>query len=453
MSEGGPPSSPPSSALLTDHYELTMLEALLRSGTADRRAVFEVFARHLPPGRRYGVVAGTGRLLEELAAFRFEADQLAWLRHSGVVSPATLEWLARYRFSGTIRGYHEGELFVGGSPVLTVEGPLAEALVLETMVLSVLNHDSAVAAAGARMVVAAGGRPLVEAGGRRTHERAAPAAARAAYLVGFAGTSNLEAGRRWGVPTGGTAAHALVMAHRDELDAFRAQVASAGVATTLLVDTYDLVTGLDRAVAAAGPDLGAVRIDSGDLDAAARIARGRLDALGATSTRIVVSGDLDEWRIAALRHAPVDRMLVGTALVGGSGAPTAGFVYKLVAVADGPGDHAPLRPVAKTSPDKATRGGCKVAHRRYDEAGRPVAEVLTPVPDLRRPAAAAPADPGLRPLQVPLVEVGTVLPTAPDLSAARAHHARCRAELPAAALSLEPGGPAFAVDHDAGPPR
>src|SRR5689334_17282115 len=127
-----------------------MLQASLRSGTADRRAVFEVFARHLPPGRRYGVVAGTGRLLEELAAFRFEADQLAWLRHSGVVSPATLEWLARYRFSGTIRGYHEGELFVGGSPVLTVEGPLAEALVLETMVLSVLNHDSAVAAAGAR---------------------------------------------------------------------------------------------------------------------------------------------------------------------------------------------------------------------------------------------------------------------------------------------------------------
>ena len=263
--------------------------------------------------------------------------------------------------------------------------------------------------------------------------------------MGFVGTSNLEAGRRWGVPTGGTAAHALVMAHRDELSAFRAQVATAGASTTLLVDTYDLVTGLEHAVTAAGAGLAAVRIDSGDLAEAARTARTRLDALGATSTQIVVSGDLDEWRIAALRDAPVDRMLVGTALVGGSGAPTAGFVYKLVAVADRPGPDAPLRPVAKSSPDKATRGGCKVAHRRYDTAGRPVAEVLTLVADPRRAAPPHRGGTDLRPLQVVLVEDGTVPPAAPGLTEARAHHARCREELPATALSPEPGAPAFAV--------
>src|SRR4051794_15040505 len=191
---GSPSSTGVSTALLTDRYELTMLAAALADGTATRRCVFEVFARRLPDGRRYGVVAGTARLLESVARFRFGSQELAAL--ADVVDPATLDWLAEYRFAGDIDGYPEGELFFPGSPILTVTGSFVDAVMLETLTLSILNHDSAVAAAAARMVTAAAGRPLIEMGSRRTHEAAAVAAARAAYLAGVSATSNLEAPRR-----------------------------------------------------------------------------------------------------------------------------------------------------------------------------------------------------------------------------------------------------------------
>lgn len=436
-----PPSEPSNhevdlagTALLTDHYELTMVDAAIRSGVAGRRSVFECFFRRLPPGRRYGVVAGTGRLLDAIDAFRFDADALRWLRDQRFLAEETVEWLAGYRFGGTIHGYPEGELCFPGSPVLTVEGTFAEAVVLETLVLSVLNHDSAVAAAGARMVSAAAGRPLLEAGGRRTAEWAAPAAARAAYLVGFAATSNLEAGRRWGVPTGGTTAHSFVLAHASEREAFEAQVARTGPSTTLLVDTYDLEAGIRNAVAVAGPALGAVRIDSGDPLEQTNLARKLLDDLGATGTQIVLSGDLDEYAIEALlaAGAPVDRMLVGTQLVTGSGAPTAGMVYKLVAVADGAGST--VRPVAKTSTGKESRGGRKWAGRRYDTDGFALAELVV---------AGEPSDaPTVRPLQVTFVEAGRrVGPTTMD--DARRHHDQARATLRPEHLELAPGPPAI----------
>ena len=198
-----------STALLTDHYELTMLQAALRSGAAQRRCVFEVFARRLPEGRRYGVVAGTGRLVEAVRAFRFGADELAALRERGVVDEQTLDFLAGYRFSGDISGYAEGECYFPGSPLVVVEAPFAEGVLLETLILSILNHDAAVAAAASRMVTAAGDRPCLEMGSRRTHEQAAVAAARAAYVAGFAATSNLEAGRTYGVPTTGTSGRCL----------------------------------------------------------------------------------------------------------------------------------------------------------------------------------------------------------------------------------------------------
>src|SRR5581483_10557009 len=233
-----------STALLTDRYELTMLGAALRDGTADRRCVFEVFARRLPDGRRYGVVAGTGRLIDAIADFTFDADTLADLRAGGIIDDTADEYLADYRFAGDIDGYPEGELHFPYSPVLTVTGTFAEAVVLETLVLSVLNHDSAVAAAAARMVCAAGDRPLIEMGSRRTHERAAVAAARAAYLAGFTTTSNLAAGSRWGVPTIGTSAHAFTLLYDDEPTAFAAQVDALGADTTLLVDTYDVAEGI-----------------------------------------------------------------------------------------------------------------------------------------------------------------------------------------------------------------
>src|ERR1022692_297520 len=321
--------------LLTDHYELTMLRAALHSGAAHRRAVFEVFARSLPGGRRYGVIAGQGRLLEALARFRFSDDDLRYLADAGVLDDATLRYLESYSFCGDIWGYSEGDCYFPGSPILVVEGTFAEAVLLETVALSILNHDCAIASAASRIVTAAGDRPLIEMGSRRTHERAAVASARAAYIAGFASTSNLQAGYQYQLPTSGTSAHAFTLLYDDERRAFQAQVDALGTGTTLLADTYDVATAVATAVEVAGPDLGAVRIDSGDLGVVASEVRAQLDSLGARKTRIVLTGDLDEHSIAALAAAPADGYGVGTSLVIGSGAPTAALVYKLVARADG----------------------------------------------------------------------------------------------------------------------
>jgi nicotinate phosphoribosyltransferase len=416
----------PAPALFTDRYELTMVAAALADGTADRDCVFEVFARRLPHGRRYGVLAGTGRLLEELPRFRFGDDELSALRAQGITDARLLDWLADFRFSGDIDGYAEGDLFFPGSPVLTVRAPFAEGVLLETLALSVLNHDSAIASAAARMVAAACERPCIEMGSRRTHEEAAVAAARAAFLVGFASTSNLEAGRRYGVPTTGTSAHAFTLLHDDEESAFRAQVATLGAGTTLLVDTYDVDQGIRTAVKVAGPELGGIRLDSGDLPTLATHARALLDELGATSTRVVVTSDLDEYAIAGLMAAPVDRYGVGTSLVTGSGAPTMGMVYKLVE-RDG-------IPVAKKSEGKNSVGGRKHAVRRHDPDGTATAEVVSSAP-------ITPRD-GDRDLVVPLVRAGAVCsPATPSeaLTAARAHHEQVRTALPPEAWALSRG--------------
>ncbi len=364
-----------SPALFTDHYELTMVNASLRDRTSGRDCVFEVFARRLPTGRRYGVVAGTGRLIDLIRDFRFDPDDIAYLQDAGVVDDSTAKWLADYEFTGDISGYAEGELFFPGSPILTVRGGFAECVMLETLILSVLNHDCAIAAAAARMVTAARGRPIIEMGSRRSHEQAAVAAARAAYLAGFAYTSNLAAGRLYAIPTTGTAAHAFTLLHDDEPAAFQSQVAALGPATTLLVDTYDISQGIRNAIAVAGPGLRAIRIDSGDLSVLAAQSRELLDSLGASDTKIVVSGDLDEYAIAALAAEPVDVYGAGTAVVTGSGAPTAGLVYKLVEV-DG-------RPVVKRSENKATVGGRKTAVRRHKPTGTAVEEIVVSqgVPD------------------------------------------------------------------------
>jgi nicotinate phosphoribosyltransferase len=419
---------PQSTALLTDRYELTMLGSALRDGSAQRRCVFEVFARRLPDGRRYGVVDGTARLLDAIAEFTFDAETLEFLHADGVIDDATADYLSSFRFSGDVDGYPEGELYFPFSPILTVSGSFAEAVALETLVLSVLNHDTAVASAAARMVAAAGDRPIIEMGSRRTHERAAVASARAAYLAGFASSSNLAAARSFGVPTAGTAAHAFTLLHDDERAAFAAQIASMGVGTTLLVDTYDITRGIEIAVEVAGPSLGAVRIDSGDLAVLARQAREQLDGLGATGTRIVVSGDLDEFAIAALAAAPVDMYGAGTAVVTGSGAPTANLVYKLVDV-DG-------RPVAKRSEHKESRGGRKTALRAYKPSGTAVEEIVV----------AGPVDPpgeGERLLQRPLVRSGAVVDDLPTLAQSREHLRAARVTLPWDGLKLSRGEPAI----------
>lgn len=414
-----------SSALLTDHYELTMLDAALQAGTAHRQCVFEVFGRRLS-GRRYAVVAGTQRLLDEILSFQFTEADLDFLGRTHVVSPTTLGWLQDYRFDGDIDGYPEGEVYFPGSPILRVEADFATAVLLETLILSVLNHDSAVATAASRMWVHAHGRRLIEMGSRRTHEQAAVAASRAAYVAGFDTTSNLAAGQRYAIPTAGTAAHAFTLLHDSEVQAFAAQVAALGVGTTLLVDTYDVRAGIANALAAAGTALGAIRLDSGDLAESAWAARRQLDDAGAHQTKIVVTSDLDEHAIAALAAAPVDAYGVGTSLVTGSGVATAGLVYKAVQV-DG-------RDVAKKSAaGKPSVGGRKNAVRQRDANGVAWAELIGP--------GAAPR-PGShdRELLMPLLRSGQRLPD-PGLSAARARHAASVAELPLSALSLQIGEP------------
>jgi nicotinate phosphoribosyltransferase len=417
-----------STALRTDQYELTMLAGALADGSAARRCTFEVFARGLR-GRRYGVVAGIARLLDLVARFRFGPGELAFLDRTGTLDDRTLDWLAGYRFGGDIDGYPEGELYFPGSPVLTVTGSFAETVLLETVVLSVLNHDSAVASAAARMVHAAGGRPLVEMGGRRTHEEAAVAAARAAYLAGFAATSSLAAGQRYGIPVAGTAAHAFTLLHDSEADAFAAQVAALGTDTTLLVDTYDITAGISTAIEVAGPGLRAIRIDSGDLGELARQAREQLDRLGAPQVRIVVSGDLDEYSIAALRAEAVDAYGVGTSVVTGSGVPTAAMVYKLVEV-DG-------RPVAKRSLSKASRGGAKSAVRRYTPTGTAIEEVVF--------QRARPPGPGAhdRLLPVPLMRAGRPAGPLPTLAQSRDRVRAGLASVPWEGRKLSPGAPAI----------
>jgi nicotinate phosphoribosyltransferase len=419
-----------STGLLTDRYEFTMLGSALRDGTAERRCTFEVFARRLPDGRRYGAVAGTARLIEAIADFGLTRDEVAALHADGVVDDLAADYLSHYRFHGNIDGFAEGELYFPYSPLLTVSGTFAECVVLETLALSILNHDCAVASAAARMVSAAQGRPIIEMGSRRTHERAAIASARAAYLAGFASTSNLAAGREYGLPTAGTAAHAFTLLHDDELSAFQAQVAELGSATTLLVDTYDITRGIENAVAAAGTQLGAIRIDSGDLGVLARQARAQLDGLGATSTRIVVSGDLDEYAIAALAAAPVDVYGAGTAVVTGSGAPTAGLVYKLVDVEG--------RPVAKRSEHKESRGGRKTAYRSYKPTGTAIEEIVTvaPVDEL----ALGSHD---RLLQRPLLRAGQLAGEPLGLGTSREHLRAAMVTLPWDGLKLSRGEPAI----------
>lgn len=449
-------------ALQTDRYELTMVDAALESGVAERRSVFEVFTRRLPEGRRYGVVAGTERVIDAIQRFRFHPDHIDYLRILGL-SPRALRWLAAYRFSGDVWGYPEGDVYFPGSPILTVEATFAEAVVLETVILSTLNHDAAVAAAASRMVTAAAGRRILDMGSRRTDPDAAVAAARAAAIAGFDATSNLAAGAVYGLETAGTAAHAFTLAHLDEDVAFRAQIAAQGIGTTLLVDTYDIPTGLRTAVDVArefgadGP--GGVRIDSGDLVGETQRARAFLDGLGATATRIVVSGDLDEYRMADLlaASAPIDVFGVGTALVTGSGAPTAGLTYKLVAIDDGSGT---LQPVAKRSAGKAGTGGRKVAQRNWRSDAAPLPTVggmrangmraddtrtddlhafTMRTEDLIETLVVGPTLADAATVQIPYILAGEVIEHG-GVAEARARHAEARKVLASVgALELSPG--------------
>jgi nicotinate phosphoribosyltransferase len=427
------PREVPTTALLTDHYELTMVRAALRAGTANRRCVFELFARRLPEGRRYGVVAGVGRFLRALRQFRFDDESLQFLRDRKIVDHVMADWLADYQFSGEIWGYPEGEIYFPGSPIVIVESTFGEAVVLETLLLSIYNHDSAIASAASRMTAMAADRPCIEMGSRRTHELAAVAAARAAYIAGFDSTSNLEAGRRYGVPTRGTAAHSFTLLHTSEREAFAAQIAELGTETTLLVDTYDVFKAVKTGVELTNGQLGAVRLDSGDLGLLAAQVRELLDSLGASRTKIIVTSDLDEFTLAALSGAPVDGYGVGTALVTGSGHPTSEFVYKLAARAESDEMAAPMVAVDKKSVNKVSVGGRKYALRRLSEQGTAEAEII----GIGEPPT---GDSNDRPLLVQLVDGGTIIKEE-SLETIRERHERSRSELPLEALKMSRGEP------------
>lgn len=418
-----------------------MLQAALHSGAAHRKSVFEAFARRLPDGRRYGIVGGTGRLLEGVADFRFGDEDIDFLRRTNVVNEETLEYLAGFSFSGDIWGYAEGEAYFPNSPILIVESTFAEACILETYVLSVLNHDSAIASAASRMITAAGSRPCVEMGSRRTQEESAVSAARAAIIAGFDSTSNLQAGLRYGLKTVGTAAHSFTLLHDTEREAFQAQIASMGAGTALLVDTYDVESAVRTAVDLAGDKLGAVRLDSGDLVAQAQWVRQLLDDLGNERTRIIVTSDLDEFAIAALQSAPVDSYGVGTSLVTGSGAPTASMVYKLVSRTDDAGNFVP---VAKAAKNKTSKGGRKYALRKLNERGTATQEIVG--------IGHRPDDDGNdRPLLQQFIKNGELLPgwTGPEgVVRARQRHADSMRELPSVVNRLQRGEAAIPTIYE-----
>ena len=432
-----------SPAMMTDMYEYTMLDAALKDGTANRKCVFEIFTRHLPEGRRYGVVAGTGRILDALERFHLDDEDLRFLSDRKIVSAETIAWLERFHFSGSVKGYREGEMFFPNSPVLQVEGTFGECTLLETLLLSILNYDCAVASAASRMVTAAKDRPCMDMGGRRTNEWSAVAASRAAVVGGFQGTANLLAAQLYGLKAIGTAAHCFTLVHDSERDAFISQIDALGRNTTLLVDTYNIEEAVKTAVEVAGPELGGVRIDSGDLAALAQRVRNQLDALGATNTKITVTNDLDEYALAALQTAPVDSYGVGTRLVTGSGAPTCAMVYKLTERENADGV---MQPVAKKSKDKATVPGRKLAFRSYEYNLADCEHVISGAED--QLAAFRPEE-GWKDLLVDFVDHGQIDATWQGHDAIMAAHdyrAKALAELPITAQSLMRGEPVIPTE-------
>jgi len=421
-------------SLYTDRYELSMLDGALLSGVINAKASFEVFTRSLPNGYRYGVVGGTGRLLEALSEFSFDEETISWLVKEKIVSHELATFLSSYRFNGNIYGYSEGEVFTTLSPILRIEGRFCD-LVLETFALSILNYDSGVATKAARVVHAAQGRRLIEMGSRRTNEAAAVAAARAAFVAGFDATSNLAAGKLYGVPTAGTVAHAFILAHRSEREAFEAQVNAQGPGTTLLVDTFDTEAGTELALDVAGPGLGAIRIDSGDLADSTRRSRKLLDQRGATNVKITVTGDLDEFAIAELlaNDAPVDAFGVGTKLVTGYMPP--GFVFKLVAIED----RSTMRAVAKRSIGKLSSGGAKDAYRLFEDSVA-VKELV-----VARESGVAEPSGEFRTLTQLLVEHGLTVVDS-SLTRARATVKAATEELPRSAFVLDAGEPVLVTE-------
>lgn len=367
---------PRMSGLATDLYQLTMAAAYL-ANNRDCRASFELFARWLPPGRSYLLTAGLEQALQYLRDLSFSAEEIDYLRDLPAfagVSEDFFAYLRRFRFSGDVWAMPEGTLAFAGEPLLRVTAPIVEAQIVETFLLATINFQTLIATKAARIVEAAEGRGVIEFGARRCHSfGAAIYAARAAFIGGCVGTSNVEAGKLFGIPVFGTAAHSFTMAFEHEIDAFRAYHKVFPDSTTLLLDTYDTINAAHLAVEF-GSQLKGVRLDSGDMTSLAKQVRAILDKAGMQQTKIMASGDLDEFKIAAMlaAEAPIDLFGVGTELSTSRDAPALGGVYKLVEVET----NGHIEPKMKLSRAKATYPYRKQVWRESDVNGHFIGDVI-----------------------------------------------------------------------------
>ncbi|HAP38955.1 MAG TPA: nicotinate phosphoribosyltransferase [Nitrospira sp.] len=420
-----------SETLLTDLYELTMAQAYLAQKMTGI-AVFEFFVRKLPPRRNFFMAAGLEQVLTYLETFHFAERDLDWLSQTGHFTPATLDALRTLRFTGDVHAMPEGTVFFPHEPILRVTAPLPEAQLVETRVMNLLNFQTMVASKACRSVLVGEGRPLIDFGLRRSHgAEAGLLAARASYLAGFAGTSNVLAGARFGMPTYGTMAHAFVQAHHDEAEAFLHIAQAQPRNVVLLIDTYDTEAAAEKAVALAtslknqGISIHGVRLDSGDLADHAQKVRLILDRGGLTDTKILASGNLDEERVEALLKsgAPIDRFAVGTAMTTSADAPYLDCAYKLQEYAG--------RPCRKRSEGKATWPGRKQVYRRLGRDGRLDGDIITIEGETR---------PGL-PLLQPVMQNGRRLAPSPSIEEIRDRARSALAELPDTLRRLDQAPP------------
>jgi nicotinate phosphoribosyltransferase len=428
---GPVPAAPLAGVLLTDLYELTMLQAYHAAGM-NEVAAFELFARDLPAGRNFLLAAGLAQAVEYLAQLRFDAADLGWLESTGRFHAAFLRSLEDLRFTGDVDAMPEGTACFGGEPLLRVTAPLREAQLVESRLMNLLHYQTVVASKAARCVLAARGRPLVDFGLRRAHgAEAGLLSARASYLAGFAGTATALAGATFGIPVFGTMAHSYVQAHDDEEQAFERFARAQRGPTALLIDTYDTEAAAHKVLRVAqrlrgeSIRISAVRIDSGDLAEHARRVRAILDAGGLRDVTIFASGNLDEHRVAALLEAgaPIDAFGVGTRMNVAADAPFLDCAYKLVEYA-GQGRR-------KRSEGKATWPGRKQVFRRFDAGGSMAGDVVTLERDTQEGVA----------LLAPVLRAGQPVSSPPSLEQIRTHARAQLDALPAPLRRLDLAAP------------
>ncbi len=427
------------SPLLTDLYQINMIQAYLDHGDTDT-AVFELFVRSLPPKRGFLLAAGLQQALDFLESLRFSSDEIGWLKSTGRFNNNLLEYLGEFRFTGEVHAMAEGTAFFVNEPILRVTAPLPQAQLVESRLINILHFQSLVAAKAARCVLAAPGKLLVDFGMRRAHgAEAGLLAARASYLAGFAGTATVLAGRAFGIPLYGTMAHSFIQAQDDETAAFELFARARPDNVVLLLDTYDTEAAARKVVAlaprlkASGIAIRGVRLDSGDLIALAKSVRAILDRGGLQEVTIFASGGLDEDEIAAClqARAPIDGFGVGTSLTTSSDVPAIDFIYKLQ-------EYAGV-PRRKRSDKKATWPGRKEVWRRYDSDGRMAGDRIL-LDRASSPAAATTAgSAGEEPLLHCVMRNGRRLAPSPSLDEIRSRARRELERLPENLRRLEPG--------------